>query len=173
MIEQVTDIWRIYDLQQPNDYAICITTNGFVKRDGRAVMGRGTAAQASVRFPKLAGELGRAMLGDGNEVRLLRPGLIAFPVKPVSGISDGLNVVHSQRNRYIRGSTVPGWAMKASLQRIRWSLEELAELRAKHQWRQVYLPRPGCGAGELEWEQVRPLCEEYGNWLVVVTVAST
>lgn len=41
MIELVKDIWEIYDLQMPDVYAICITTNGFVKSDGRAVMGRG------------------------------------------------------------------------------------------------------------------------------------
>jgi hypothetical protein len=170
VIERIIDIWRIYDFQKPSDYAVCITTNGFVRSDGRAVMGRGTAAQASVRFPRLAKELGRTMLDDGNKVRLLRPGLIAFPVKPVSDISDGQNVVKSQRNRYIRGSTVPGWAMKASLPLIEQSLKELAELQMWERWTQVYLPRPGCGAGELDWEsQVRPLCAGYGDWLVAVT----
>ena len=33
----------------------------------------------------------------------------------------------------------------------------------------IVLPRPGCGAGELDWEtQVKPLCAEYGDWLWVI-----
>ena len=169
MIEQTRDIWEIHDLQRPDDYAVCITTNGSIRNDGKAVMGRGTAAQAVVRFPALARNLGRAILRDGNRVRLLRPGLVAFPVKPISGVSDGQNVVWSQRNRYIRGGRVPGWAMKASLPLIEQSLRELAALQDEHKWQQVYLPRPGCGAGELGWEMVKPLCESYGDGLVAVT----
>ncbi len=170
MIELVQDIWDGYEMQRPHLYAICITTNGFVKRDGRAVMGRGVAAQATVHIPGIEWDLGNALLHDGNKVRLLVPGVIAFPVKPVSGISDGQNVVKSQQARYIRGATVPGWAMKASLEIIERSLRELEELQGWERWTRVYLPRPGCGAGELDWETVKPLCESYGDWLTVVTI---
>lgn len=38
------NIWTLYD-SDPTCY-ICITTNGFVKSNGEAVMGRGTALQA-------------------------------------------------------------------------------------------------------------------------------
>lgn len=72
MIELRKDIWEIYDLQMPDIYAICITINGYVKRDGRAVMGRGVAAQAKARFPGIDKEFGEAMRADGNRVRLLQ-----------------------------------------------------------------------------------------------------
>lgn len=170
MIEFIKDIWEIHQLAVPNRYAICITTNGFVKRDGRAVMGRGVAAQATVHIPGIEWDLGNALLSDGNKVQLLASGVIAFPVKPVSGVSDGRNVVKSQQYRYIGGSTVPGWAMKASLEIIERSLKELKELQMWERWTRIYLPRPGCGAGELDWETVRPLCEPYGDWLTVVTL---
>ncbi len=170
MIELIKDIWEIHQLAVPNLYAICITTNGCVKRDGRAVMGKGVAAWATLHLPGIDRDLGRALLQDGNRVRILRAGVIAFPVKPTHGISDGQNVVRGQQYRYIRGSTVPGWAMKASLEIIERSLRELEELQMWEQWVRVYLPRPGCGAGELDWETVRPLCEPYGDWLTVVTL---
>ena len=170
MIELRKDIWEIHDLRMPDVYAICITTNGSIKAIGEAVMGRGTAAQARDRFIGLAWTLGKAMQNDGNKVRILKPGLIAFPVKPVFGVSNGQNVVRSQQHRYIRGATVPGWAMKASLEIIERSLDELTELRGEHRWTRVYLPRPGCGAGELDWEIVRPLCLRRADWLTVVTI---
>ena len=36
-------------------------------------------------------------------------------------------------------------------------------------WARVILPRPGRGAGEPTWTQVRPLCECCGDWLAVIT----
>ena len=43
MKEVFGDLWEF-------DGIIAITTNGFVKRDGTCVMGRGCARQAAVRF---------------------------------------------------------------------------------------------------------------------------
>lgn len=158
------DIWELYDA----DEVVCITTNGYVKRNGKAVMGRGTAYQAAQRWPNMAKLLGESIRQAGNVVQLIRSRLLAFPVKDTGGISDGTNVVAHMRCRFPAGSTVPGWALKADLDIIRRSLAELAVLREEYGWKRVYLPRPGCGAGELDWAQVRPLCQKYGDWLVVV-----
>lgn len=172
MQELITDIWQVYDMGMPSVYAICITTNGYVKRGkGMAIMGRGTALQAKQRIPGLDVTLGRSLLEHGNTVQELVPGLLSFPVKPVVGTcaKDRLNVVSGMRDRFMPGRVVPGWAMKASVTIIAGSLVELAELQDERQWVRVYLPRPGCGAGELDWEtQVKPLCQEYGDWLTVV-----
>lgn len=165
MIEMYADIWKLYDAGE----IVCITTNGYVKRNGKAVMGRGTAYQAVQRWPNMPTLLGKSIRQAGNIVHLIRPELLAFPVKGTDGISDGTNVVTHLRRRYPKGDIVPGWALKADLDIIRRSLAELAELREEYGWKQVYLPRPGCGAGELDWEtQVRPLCREHGDWLIVV-----
>ena len=43
MKEVFGDLWEF-------DGTIAITTNGFLKRDGTCVMGRGCARQAAVRF---------------------------------------------------------------------------------------------------------------------------
>ena len=166
MFETKADLWQLYD----RGGVCCITTNGFVKKSGEAVMGRGVAWQAARRWPDLPAVLGWMIREYGNVVQVVRERLVAFPVKPVAGISNGSNVVRHMRHRFPPGSQVPGWAMKADLDIIARSLRQLDLLRRARGWEQVYLPRPGCGAGELDWEgQVRPLCEQYGDWLVVVT----
>ena len=170
MIERMDDLWFIYDSEP---HAICcITTNGFVKANGKAVMGRGTARQAVGRFPGLAARLSRQLRHPclGNHVQFIAHRLLAFPVKPRMGISDGKNIVAHMRNRFPRGTEVPGWAMQADPRIIERSLRELRRLFECCGWERVYLPRPGCGAGELDWEtEVKPLCAQYGDWLTIVS----
>src|SRR3990167_6251952 len=45
-----------------------ITTNGFVRSDGKAVMGRGVALQAAQKFTNLACEFGGLLKVHGNHV---------------------------------------------------------------------------------------------------------
>ena len=45
---------------------ICITTNGFVKKDGCAVMGRGCAQEAKNRYPNINKLLGIHINTKGN-----------------------------------------------------------------------------------------------------------
>ncbi len=169
MIEQTVDLWHIYDSRP---FAICcITTNGFVKRNGKAVMGRGVAKQAMERFPDIAARLGEQLHHPaiGNRVQFIAPRLVAFPVKPAEGVSDGTNVVQHMARLFPAGAVVPGWAMKADLTIIEKSLDELQRYHDLCGWfDKVYLPRPGCGAGGLEWETVKPLCERLDDWLVVI-----
>lgn len=167
MKELYCDIWVVH-----KSYGICcVTTNGFVRHDGKAVMGRGVALQARERFPGIDARLG-AQLSDptlGNHVQYIGERLLAFPVKGTWGTSTIDNVVPHQRRNYPPGKVVPGWALMASIDIIQRSLVELGILTLMYKWDAVYLPRPGCGAGGLDWEtQVRPICEARGNWLVVV-----
>lgn len=166
MIEMYADIWDLYDAGE----VVCITTNGYVKPNGEAVMGRGVARQAVDRFPDLPMTLG-ALLGiHGNCVlELLQDKLVSFPVKPREGIAKVHNVVRHMRHRFRICDRVPGWAMVAEWSIIGRSLDQLARLRELRGWEKVYLPRPGCGAGELDWEkQVKPMCAKRGDWLVVM-----
>lgn len=137
---------------------LCITTNGFVKSDGRSVMGRGCALEASRRWPDLPAVLGQMIRAHGNHVHWLapgHPGLVSFPVKPVSVVYDGRNAVRHMVSKFKIGDTVPGWAAIADPAVIEQSARELAALATKTDWKKVVLPRPGCGAGELKWENVR------------------
>lgn len=160
MIEKTKDIWQLFG----DADAICITTNGFVTRDGRCVMGRGTAWQAKEKFPGIDKLLGKLIRQNGNKVQIvLRTGttdIVAFPVKPEKGRYPCPVVTHMQ-GRFKVGQMVPGWAMKADLAIIERSARELRQLADRMSWKRVVLPRPGCGAGELSWEEVKPVLERH------------
>ena len=157
--------------------AICITTNGFVKKDGRCVAGRGCAKEARDRWPDFDLDLGTSIHKYGNVPSLIIKSLesdvtydvLSFPVKPEYGYCnlDGSNVVKHMRNRFktayrdsrnriIRGDRVPGWATTAQLPLIIDSAKKLVELADRLNYKKVVIPRPGCGAGELSWETVQP-----------------
>ena len=138
--------------------ALCITTNGFVKNNGHAVMGKGIAKNIQRYCPNITKDLGELIETKGNNVHLIyrtEPVIISFPVKPISGISDGTN--HVSHLYFSKGERVPGWAMKAEIEVIKQSAYQLVELADSNPWNTIVLPRPGCGAGELSWEQVEPV----------------
>ena len=144
MIEVNGDLWE-FDA----DYR-CITTNGYIKRDGTAVMGRGCAREATERYPGINEVLGDLMGEHGNHVHELAwfdanevkaQDVISFPVK------------HH-------------WREKADLDLIERSAKELLELidyydQAYEQRTTVVVPRPGCGNGQLDWSEVKPRLEPY------------
>lgn len=141
MITALGDLWSV----KPPDW-ICITTNGFVKMNGEAVMGRGCARQAAQRYPRLPRHLGADIIALGNHLYSYPQWhLYTFPVK------------HN-------------WWEKASLQLIAQSVEELREeVEATPGVRNIYIPRPGCGNGQLQWEDVRPLLAKLPDRYVVIT----
>lgn len=143
------DLWEFYGKE---GFAILITTNGFVRKDGKAVMGRGCAREAISKvgadFPEM---LGKAIKDHGNV--LLRPygsddtyrecRVLTFPVK------------HH-------------WREKADLKLIRKSTLALEKL-AKNSPDYVFvLPRPGCGNGQLRWRDVKPLLVDLPDNVLVI-----
>jgi len=140
--------------------ALCITTNGFVKKDGTCVMGRGCAKQAADYWPQLPKTVGQNISDYGNVVLaalLLSDGrhLLSFPVKPVFVISDGSNCVKHMMSKFNIGDQVPGWAAVADIEIIRESATRLVVITNAYGWNKVVIPRPGCGAGELSWTAVK------------------
>lgn len=158
MIERKGNLW--------DGRVVVITTNGFVKRNGQCVMGRGCAKEATIRYPRIAYTLGQAIKRYGNRVIYLGQmpdgkHLLSFPVKPITIVNNGTNVVKHMAAKFRIGETVPGWAAKADLNIIRKSAIELRYGIDKLGFQEVYMPRPGCGAGELDWgKEVKPLLEE-------------
>jgi len=156
MIERYGDLW--------DGDIVVITTNGFVKRNGAAVMGRGCAREAARRYPGLEFKLGQLLKQNGNMVNYLGrqvdgKHIITFPVKGVQQRFNGYNAVRHMQTRFRKGDWVPGWALKADLGIIKQSAVQLFMLISKAIPNAVvYMPRPGCGAGELDWEtQVKPI----------------
>jgi hypothetical protein len=135
MNEIYGNIWEKY---VHSDDWIVIPTNGFVKKNGRAVMGRGLAFVSSSMFPDLPGRLGFRITKFGNRVFLwhsLR--LFTFPVKN-------------------------HWYDKADLNLIKQSSRQLKSL-CKGMIIKVLIPRVGCGSGGLDWEEVKPILEKTFN----------
>ncbi len=136
MLEVEGDIWDYHN----KGYWIAITTNGDVKKSGAAVMGRGVALQAVQRIPNAQFELGRLLKKFGPHVYPIGFKIVAFPVK-----------YH--------------WREKASLDLILKSCVEAvyhldcADLNKVTP--PVYMVRPGCGNGELNWPDVKPILEKY------------
>lgn len=118
-----------------------ITTNGFIKKNGECVMGRGCAREYAKLNPTAPRVLGRLIEQHGNHCYLLERGgdrgvVVSFPVK------------HR-------------WFEMADLALILQSAEELVMLADDQawidKWQRVVLPRPGCGNGGLKWEVVAPV----------------
>lgn len=153
------DMWSF--LQRVD--AICITTNGFLKQNKLPVMGRGCALQAKKRYTQIEKNLSQHLLQNGNNVGVIlkdgRTDIVSFPVKPRSAPL-GSPVVEHMKGKKFHSNIVPGWACKADLELIRTSALQLKELADKNNWKYVVLPRPGSGAGELNWSDVKPVIED-------------
>lgn len=144
--------------------ALVILTNGFVKGNGEAVMGRGCAKEASQMDKELPRILGQKVLREGNFPYILRKregkiALVSFPVKPCSAIiqkkEDLDKVVPHMRDKFKVGSKVPGWACVADIEIIQSSCKALSQIASNNNWSKVVIPRMGCGAGRLEWSNVK------------------
>lgn len=125
------DLWEL-----PTD-AICITTNGYVRKDGKAVMGRGCALEAKELVPGIDRILGRSIMQLGNHV---------YPLIDYKG-----RMIYSFPVKH-------KWWESADMELIKRSCIELNHLIP---FRKVLLPRPGCGNGKLSWTDVKPLISRW------------
>ena len=137
------------------DGALCITTNGFVKTNGAAVMGRGVAKEATLRIPGIEHALGTRLQLHPNRVqRIAGPdcyvefdrNVISFPVK------------HN-------------WWEPADLDLIAQSALELSMILEFYIKGDCFLVKPGCGNGQLDWSDVEPVLDNrlgaYDNLYIV------
>ncbi len=126
--------------------AVVITTNGTIKNDGTAVMGRGCAKEAAERIPDLAALLGRRLGVTGNKVYKL---VASYPREGMGRNSMILNMPVKHQ-----------WYQKADLDLIKKSALDLRVRADQYGLQSLALPRPGCGNGKLDWEEVKPILEE-------------
>lgn len=143
--------------------AIVVTTNGYYTLRKKAVMGRGIALQISRLIPTLEWDLGHKLYMEGNHVYNLfqvdNMSIVSFPVKPNHVINDGTNVVSHCKTKI--GEYTVGFLAKADVNLIEQSLKELVQLTNENKWNRVLIPRVGCGAGELDYKDIKPLMEKY------------
>lgn len=134
------DIWKIYDnavVNRLDHTAIVIPTNGYVKKNGYAVMGRGLARDAAGSFNELPYELGIRLQWYGNIPHYFPEyKIITFPTKYE-------------------------WHQSAHLQLIRQSAQYLNKMTQRINFHRIYVPKVGCGNGQLDWIDVRPILEAH------------
>ena len=127
---------------------IVIPTNGIVKTDCRLVMGKGLALKAKQLYTDIDLVLGSEVKYYGNQCYLITNYdkiIISFPTK------------HH-------------WKEKSDLVLIEKGLTELITIADNNNLVDIYLPKLGCGNGELNYvDEVRPLLESYlDNRFIVV-----
>lgn len=138
MREQKGDLWQLW-LQAGSKGVVCITTNGIVKADGKLVMGKGVALEATVFILDIARLLGSHVRAKGNvplfHRELNSPGWMSFPTKN-------------------------HWKDPSSIELIRESTVCLLGAAHLCPGLSFFLPRPGCGNGQRDWEgEIKPLLE--------------
>lgn len=122
---------------------IVVTTNGTIRKNGSCVMGRGIALQASQKFKRFDFKLGAKIRDKGNQVYIWKEErLITFPVK------------HN-------------WWEKADLKLIEQSAILLKMLCSQPRMdlnisqQCIFMPKPGCHNGRLNWKEVEPIIEKH------------
>lgn len=126
------DLWAQHKL----GHVIAVTTGGQVGKDGACAMPSGTARQAAQRYPSLPYTLGDQIRKFGMHVFDLGNRIVSFPVENSPFENPELSII----NR---------------------SCEELIELTDYKGWNHVVVPRPGCGHGGLQWNEVQPILAQY------------
>jgi hypothetical protein len=140
----------IGDLFSQRCDAICITTNGVRKQDGRAVMGAGIAKAAATRWPWLPAILGQHLFLQGNLTSVL--------FNPKYPAEDNFNIVVPYA--IVSLPTKNNWRDSSDLNLIEASVKRLVQICSSEGWKRVCLSRPGCGHGNLDWSsQVKPLIQ--------------
>lgn len=138
MKEETGSIWDYHK----QGHWIIITTNGNVKTNGEAVMGKGIALQAKQRFPDLPKRLGKFLSEFNNTVH-----------------SFGIDY------RIISFPTKHNWQEKSDIKLIEESCQRLKALfdytELGYFVKEIYMPRPGCANGQLSWGDVKPVLEKY------------
>ena len=169
MRELTIDIMSL--LETDEEKIVCVTTNGYVKKDGCNVMGAGIAGTMAKRFPALPKILGECLIDSCNVpfylMKYKNTAIWSFPTKTsyclVKDKEDiQTKIIPSWRNRVKENSYAMGFACYSSIELISDSCKRITYMIAKREDKSitVYIPRPGCSNGGLEWSEVKKVIEE-------------
>ncbi|MEM3362594.1 MAG: hypothetical protein QXG16_04760 [Candidatus Anstonellaceae archaeon] len=155
--------------------AICITTNGYINKQGLAVMGRGCAKESIKYWNDIQKILAQKIKENGNVVNFLLQEqgtwIISFPVKPTVIKNTDINLILPHlRKIYANKEYIPGFATYADLSIIENSAKQLKELADTMGFKKIVLPLPGCGAGGLKPWKVLPILNKYFDERFIVCV---
>lgn len=143
MIE-IQNTGSLFYLPQNEREAAVVTTNGVIRKNGDAVLGKGQALEAKKLFPRMEQQLGEYLRRYGNRAFYMGTrqvgdhltSLVTFPTK-----------------HHYRDNSDPDLIIRSAVQ--------LKEIAAKFHLSKVYLPPVGCGLGKLDYaKQVQPILQQ-------------
>lgn len=118
--------------------AICFTSNGIIKKNGRLTMGAGVAKAFRDRFFNIDWHAAQGVKKNGNICQVIcndeTVNIVAFPTK------------HH-------------WKNPSDIKLIEKSAKELVTITNKQNWESVALTKPGCSLGGLNWSDIKKLIE--------------
>lgn len=130
---------------------ICVTTNGTIKKDGQAMMGRGVARFVRDTFQNIDTKLGNLIKAYGN--RVFNLGTQEYSGKQL--------ILFSFPNQADMSS-------KIDAKLIKKSIDELVDLCNKFQLKgKVYLPVPCVRIGDATWQEIKPLLASLDDRFVI------
>ncbi len=147
MRELTGNIWDLHD----SGHWIVITTNGNVKVNGEAVMGRGIALQAKKKYPALPQDLGKALMFRSNKLwSWPEYRIITFPTKHNWRDRSDLQLIEKSCQELV------GW-----LEAVKDFYADQLRMKIEDGKTHLYMVRPGCSNGGLDWADVKPVLERY------------
>lgn len=132
---------------------ICTTTNGEIKKDGKAVMGRGNAKFVRDTFPGVDTLLGKCLQKYGNRVVPL-----------------GKQQFNGKEFTLLTFPTKNAWRDKSDLALIQKSAKEIKQLADHYQFQTIYLPIPGCSNGQLNWSDVKEVLTDLDARFIIYSL---
>lgn len=146
---------NIFLLPRPNKRDAClVTTNGVLRRDGKAVMGAGIAKYCRDTYKGIDKELGDKIASGGNHVYNLGWHHKPYDDWKTNSEHFGIFLLYSF-------PTKDNWRDESKPELIRQSCKEIM-YHAKHNFLECcYMPCPGCSNGRLDyWQDVRPILQD-------------
>ena len=137
----------IFELPKGLKEAMTVTTNGMIKKDGTAVMGRGIAKSVNDRYG-VSLKLAEHIKKHGNTPCDL-------------GIYNGYHILSFP--------TKNDWRDNSDIELIKQSAKHIVKIANDLCLERIYITKPGCANGHLDWEnEVKPaLIEIFDDRFVV------
>lgn len=137
-LEKNTNLWDYYD----KGHIVIVPTNGVIRKDGTAAMGKGVALDAANKLPELPKLLADHLKAEGNRVGWFpEQRIITFPTK-----------------EHWKNMADIGLLTKSAIELHYWHEQYKADEDLI--W-PVYLPQVGTGLGGLNWIDVRGALEAF------------
>jgi O-acetyl-ADP-ribose deacetylase (regulator of RNase III) len=141
--------------EQSDADAICFTSNGILNKHGELVMGAGIAKAFKEKYPDLPKTAGSYVKEYGNVVFILRY------VQKSNILYFTGDVPEHDRLYILNFPTKHHWKDPSDLKLIKKSALDLKDRADNAGWKKIYLTRPGCGLGGLDWEkEVKPVIKD-------------